>query len=67
MGYKRGQYQAYIGEKLSSRVAPLELLCVRWSESLEQVGPLHLLRYHRTSILIAIIKNDSKVLIFGDF
>ena len=46
MGYKRGQYQAYIGEKLSSRVAPLELLCVRWSESLEQVGPLHLHRYH---------------------
>ena len=43
MGYKRGQYQAYIGEKLSSRVAPLELLCVRWSESLKQVGPLHLL------------------------
>ena len=30
MGYKRGQYQAYIGEKLSSRVAPLELLCVRF-------------------------------------
>ena len=39
MWYKRGQYQAYIGEKLSSRVAPLELLCVRWSKSLEQVAP----------------------------
>ena len=46
MRYKRGQYQEYIGEKLPSRVGPLELLCVRWSESLEQVAPLHLLRYN---------------------